>query len=38
MKLNKGYIELRLASLKRNPVVNMRLIKKWARILRRAQG
>lgn len=37
MKLNKDYIELRLASLKRDPVTNMRLIKKWERLLRRAQ-
>ena len=37
MKLNKSYIEIRLASLKRNPVENARLIKKWERLLRRAE-
>lgn len=38
MKLNKDYIELRLASLKRNPIENARLIKKWERMLRRVHG
>ena len=37
MKLNKAYIETRLASLKRNPQENARLIKKWERLLRRAE-
>jgi hypothetical protein len=37
MKLNKSYIETRLASLRRNPTENARLIKKWERLLRRAE-
>lgn len=37
MKLNKSYIETRLTSLRRNPVENARLIKKWERLLRRAE-
>lgn len=32
------YIKLRLASLSRDPVTNMRLINKWKRILRRAEA
>lgn len=37
MKLNKSYIEMRLAALRRNPVENARLIKKWERMLRRVE-
>lgn len=32
---NKTYVELRLASLRRNPVENARLIRKWERYLRK---
>lgn len=32
---NRLYIENRLASLRRDPTVNARLIKKWERILRK---
>ena len=35
---NKTYVELRLASLRRNPVENCRLIKKWERLLRRYEN
>lgn len=37
MKLNKSYIEMRLASLRRNPAENAKLIKKWERMLRRVE-
>lgn len=37
MKLNKSYIETRLAALHRNPQENARLIRKWERLLRRAE-
>jgi len=35
---NKTYVELRLAALRRNPVENCRLIKKWERLLRRYEN
>ena len=35
MKLNKSYIENRIAKLQTNPVENAKLIKKWERYLRR---
>ena len=35
MNRDRIYIENRLASLRRDPVVNTRLIKKWERILRK---
>ena len=35
---NKTYVELRLATLRRNPVENYRLIKKWERLLRRYES
>lgn len=38
MKLNKTYIELRLAKLRIDPVTNAKLIKKWERYLRRCEG
>ena len=38
MKLDKTYIELRLAKLRIDPVNNAKLIKKWERYLRRAQA
>lgn len=38
MKLNKAYIETRIAKLQTNPVENAKLIKKWERYLRRAEN
>ena len=38
MTLNTSKIEMRLAKLRTNPLINARLIKKWERILRRAQA
>ena len=38
MKLDKTYIELRLAKLRIDPVNNAKLIKKWERYLRRTQA
>ena len=38
MKHTKTQIENRIASLKRNPVENAKLIKKWERHLRRANA
>jgi hypothetical protein len=38
MKYSKSYIEQRIAKLKTNPVENARLIKKWERILRKAEN
>ena len=38
MNYDKSYIELRIASLQRNPTENTRLIKKWQRILRRIES
>jgi hypothetical protein len=35
MKLNKNYIEIRIAKLKMEPVRNANLIRKWERYLRR---
>lgn len=37
MKYTKSYIEVRIAKLKGNPVENANLIKKWERMLRRAE-
>lgn len=37
MKLDKFYIENRIASLKRNYIQNINLIKKWERYLRRCE-
>ena len=37
MKYTKSYIEMHIASLKSNPVENANLIKKWERMLRRAE-
>lgn len=34
MRYTKSAIELRIAKLKQDPVVNFRLIKKWERMLR----
>ena len=38
MKLDKSYIELRLAKLRNKPVENAKLIKKWERYLRRVEA
>lgn len=38
MKYTKSYIEQRIAKLKTNPVENANLIKKWERLLRRAEA
>ena len=38
MKYSKSYIEQRIAKLKTNPVENANLIKKWERILRKAEA
>lgn len=38
MKRDKLYIEMRLAALKRKPIENAKLIKKWERLLRRANN
>lgn len=35
MKLDKTYIEIRIANLKRNSTQNANLIRKWERYLRR---
>ena len=37
MKYSKSYIEQRIAKLKTNPVENANIIKKWERLLRRAE-
>ena len=37
MKYSKSYIENRIAKLKTNPVENANIIKKWERLLRRAE-
>ena len=36
-KLTKEYVEARIANLKRNPVANANLIKKWERKRRKIQ-
>jgi hypothetical protein len=36
MKYSKSYIENRINKLKQNPVENANLIKKWERMLRKA--
>lgn len=38
MKYSKSYIENRIAKLKNNPVENAKLIKKWERMLRKAEN
>ena len=38
MKLDKSYIELRLAKLRNKLVENAKLIKKWERYLRRVEA
>ena len=38
MKYTKSYIENRIAKLKTNPVENVRLIKKWERMLRKTEN
>ena len=38
MKYTKTQIENRIAKLKTNPVENARLIKKWERMLRKAEN
>lgn len=38
MKYTKSYIEQRISKLKTNPVENANLIKKWERLLRRAEN
>lgn len=38
MKYSKSYIEQRIAKLKTKPVENANLIKKWERLLRRAEN
>ena len=37
MKYSKSYIEMRIRKLEGNPVENAKLIKKWQRMLRRAE-
>ena len=37
MKYSKSYIEQRIAKLKTNPVENANIIKKWERMLRKAE-
>lgn len=38
MKHSKSYIEQRIAKLKNNPVENANLIRKWERMLRKAEN
>lgn len=38
MKYSKSYIEQRIAKLKTNPVENAKIIKKWERMLRKAEA
>lgn len=38
MKYSKSYIEMRIRKLETNPVENAKLIKKWQRILRKAEA
>ena len=38
MKYSKSYIEQRIAKLKTKPVENANLIRKWERLLRRAEN
>lgn len=38
MRYTKSAIECRIARLKRNPVENFRLIRKWERKLRQLEG
>ena len=38
MKYSKSYIEQRIAKLKINPIENANLIRKWERMLRKAEN
>ena len=38
MKYSKSYIEQRIVKLKTNPVENVNLIRKWERMLRKAEN
>ena len=38
MKYSKNYIEMRIAKLKTNPVENANIIRKWERMLRKAEA
>lgn len=38
MKYSKNYIEMRIAKLKTNPAENANLIRKWERMLRKAEN
>ena len=38
MKYSKSYIEMRIRKLEGNPVENANIIKKWKRILRKAEN
>lgn len=38
MKYSKSYIEQRITKLKNNPVENANLIRKWERMLRKAEN
>lgn len=37
MKMTKLYVETRINALRRDPVGNAKLIKKWVRLLRRLE-
>ena len=37
MKYSKSYIETRISKLEAKPIENAKLIKKWKRLLRRAE-
>ena len=38
MKYSKSYIEMRIRKLEGNPVENANIIKKWERMLRKAEN
>ena len=38
MKYSKSYIEMRIRKLEGNPVENANLIRKWKRMLRKAEN
>jgi hypothetical protein len=38
MKYSKSYIEMRIRKLEGNPVENANIIKKWKRMLRKAEN
>ena len=38
MKYSKSYIEMRIRKLEGNPVENANLIRKWERMLRKAEN